>query len=67
MVQTMILEVKPKKETMEPKVQKKRTKRYITEVMTWGKNQAKWKAASEYCADRGWVFKLITEDQLGIR
>ena len=67
MVQTMILEVKPKKETMEPKVQKKRTKRYITEVMTWGKNNAKWKAATEYCADRGWVFKLITEDNLGIR
>lgn len=65
-VQTMILEVKPKKETMEPKKRKRATKQYITEVMTWGKNQAKWKAASEYCADRGWVFKLITEDHLGI-
>jgi hypothetical protein len=65
--QTMILEVKPKKETMEPKVSKKKTKRYITEVMTWGKNQAKWKAATEYCADRGWQFKLITEDHLGIK
>lgn len=66
-VQTMILEVKPKKETMEPKVQKKRSRKYLTEVMTWGKNQAKWKAATEYCADRGWQFKLITEDHLGIK
>lgn len=66
-VQTMILEVKPKKETMEPKVSKRKTKQYITEVMTWGKNQAKWKAATEYCADRSWIFKLITEDQLGIK
>lgn len=65
--QTMILEVKPKKETIEPKVSKKKTKRYITEVMTWGKNQSKWKAATEYCADRNWVFKLITEDNLGIK
>jgi hypothetical protein len=64
--QTMILEVKPKKETMEPKKKKKVTKQYITEVMTWGKNQAKWAAATEYCADRSWQFKLITEDQLGI-
>lgn len=64
--QTMILEVKPKKETMEPK-KKKATKQYITEVMTWGKNQAKWKAATEYCADRSWEFKLITEDHLGIK
>ena len=66
-IQTMILEVKPKKETMEPKVSKRKTKQYITEVMTWGKNQAKWKAAAEYCADRHWIFKLITEDQLGIK
>ena len=65
--QMMILEVKPKKETMEPKKKKKATKQYITEVMTWGKNQAKWKAATEYCADRSWEFKLITEDHLGIK
>jgi hypothetical protein len=34
--------------------------------MTWGVNQAKWKAAMEFCADRKWVFKLITEDELGL-
>ena len=66
-IQTMILEVKPKKETREPVKKKKVTKQYITEVMTWGKNQAKWKAAQEYCLDRGWTFKLITEDHLGIK
>jgi hypothetical protein len=65
-IQTMMLEVKPKKETREPVKKKRVTKQYITEVMTWGKNQAKWKAATEYCADRGWSFKLITEDELGI-
>lgn len=64
---TMMLEVKPKKETVEPKVQTKRTKRYLTEVMTWGVNSAKWKAAREYCLDRGWDFKIITEDHLGIK
>ena len=65
--QTMILEVKPKAQTREPKIQKRMSKSYITEVTTWGKNQAKWKAASEYCEDRKWVFKLITEDHLGIK
>lgn len=63
-VQTMILEVKPKAQTKEPKVQSKRTRKYLTEVLTWGKNQAKWKAATEYCEERKWMFKLITEDQL---
>jgi hypothetical protein len=63
---TMILEVKPKAQTKEP-VKKKKSRAYITEVATWGINQAKWKAAEEYCLDRGWQFKLITEDELGIR
>ena len=62
-----LLEVKPKKETREPVKKKRVTKQYITEVTTWGKNQAKWKAAEEYCLDRGWQFKLITEKELGIK
>jgi hypothetical protein len=32
--------------------------------MTWGVNEAKWKAAQEYCLDRGWVFQIMTEKQL---
>ena len=63
---TMMLEVKPKKQTIQPEPQRRVTKRYITEVTTWGVNQSKWKAATEYCLDRGWEFKLITEDHLGL-
>lgn len=63
---TILIEVKPKKQTMEPMVQKRKTKKYLTEVMTWGVNQAKWKAAKEYCDDRKWEFQLITEDHLGL-
>lgn len=63
---TMMLEVKPKKQTKPPEQQRRVTKRYITEVATWGVNQAKWAAATEYCKDRGWEFKLITEDHLGL-
>lgn len=62
-----LLEVKPRKETIEPKKKSRITKQYITEVTTWGKNQAKWKAATEYCLDRGWQFKLITEKELGLK
>jgi hypothetical protein len=61
---TMILEVKPNDQTKEPKKQSKRTKRYITEVTTWAVNQQKWKMAEEYCADRGWEFKIITENHI---
>ena len=65
-LKTLMLEVKPKKQTVEPVVKKRKTKQYINEVVTWGVNQAKWKAANEYCLDRGWEFKLITEDHLGL-
>lgn len=64
---TMMLEVKPEAQTREPKVQSKKTKRYITEVTTYATNSAKWEAAREFCLDRGWEFKLITEKQLGIK
>jgi hypothetical protein len=63
---TMMLEVKPKKQTAQPEPQKRKTKQFINEVKTWGVNQAKWKAANEYCLDRGWEFNLITEDHLGL-
>ena len=49
------------------KARNKKNKRYITEVMTWGVNQAKWKAAEEYCADRKWNFLVLTEHELGIK
>lgn len=64
---TMMIEVKPEKQTKPPEKKKRVTKQYITEVTTWGVNQAKWKAATEYCLDRGWEFKILTERDLGIR
>ena len=63
---TMILEIKPKKQSMEPVKKKRVTKQYLHEVMTWGVNQAKWKAAEEYALDRGWEFKVLTEEHLGL-
>lgn len=64
-VETIMIEVKPYKQTLPPQVQQgKPTKRYLTEVATWGVNSAKWKAAEAYCADRGWRFIKITEKEL---
>lgn len=61
-----MIEVKPFKQTLEPQTQKRLTKRYINEVVTWSVNQAKWKAAREFCKDNGWEFKLITEKELKV-
>jgi hypothetical protein len=66
LLEAMILEVKPKSQSVPPTPKKRITKQYINEVMTWGVNEAKWKAATEYCKDRKWTFKVITEEDLGI-
>jgi hypothetical protein len=65
--ETVVVEIKPKKQSIEPKVQIKPTRRYVREVVTYGINSAKWKAAMEYCEDRKWQFKVLTEDELGIK
>lgn len=64
-VSTMLVEVKPWRET-QPPVQGRNRKRYIEEVATYGRNVAKWTAAREYAEGRGWTFKVLTERELGI-
>ena len=65
--ETVLIEVKPKSQTEPPKLKSKITKKYITEVKTWGVNEAKWKAAREFCADRKWKFEILTEKELGVK
>jgi hypothetical protein len=64
---TIVIEVKPSSQTTPPKIGQKPTRRYINEIATWGVNEAKWKAAQEYCLDRGWSFQIITEKDLNIK
>jgi len=64
---TLLIEIKPQYQVDGPKVQKRKTKKYINEVYTYAVNQAKWKAAKEYCDDRLWEFTVITENDLGIK
>ena len=43
------------------------SRRYLNEVKTYGINEAKWKAARNFCADRGWAFEIYTEHELGLK
>lgn len=60
---TILVEIKPEKETMPPKRPDK-TRRYLNESLTYVKNMNKWKAASSYAKDRGWAFQIWTEKTL---
>ena len=66
-IKTYVIEVKPKKQTRPPKTPKRKTKSYLYECKTYAVNQFKWKAAVEFCEDRRIKFKIITEDELGIK
>jgi len=65
-IKKYLIEVKPKKQTVPPKKPQRQTKGYIREAYEYARNQSKWAAAKEFCADRGWEFKVITEIELGI-
>ena len=59
-----VIEVKPKRQLSPPKEPKRRTKSWLNEVRTYMVNQAKFKAADEYCKDRKYSFRILTEDHL---
>ena len=65
-IKNYVIEVKPAKQTKPPTKPKRQTKGYIREAYEYAKNQAKWKMAKEFCADRQWEFKVVTEKELGV-
>lgn len=64
-VSTHMWEVKPYRQTQEPKI-KRKTKQALQEAMTYAVNQAKFNAAQIFCTENGWKFSVITEKELGI-
>lgn len=64
--EVIVVEIKPDMQTRPPVVKSKTTKRYLQEVMWWGVNSAKWKAAEDFCSQKKWKFKVFTEHHLGI-
>lgn len=66
-IRRSVIEVKPMRETVEPVVTKGKSKKtMITEATNYVRNQAKWKAAREFCADRNLEFRIMTEKELGV-
>lgn len=66
-IKEILIEVKPHKETLAPVKQKKKTKRYLTEVHTYIKNKSKWDAAEKWAKKRNMEFKIFSEKELGIK
>jgi len=65
-LKTYLVEIKPDKQTRPPEVPSRKTRRFLIEAATYMKNEAKWKAATQYAKDRGWEFMILTEHHLGL-
>lgn len=71
-IQKMVIEVKPKRKVEQPPINEARLnnprtrKKEMDKYIEWKVNQAKWTAANSYCAKVGWVFKIMTEYDLGV-
>ena len=65
-LKTYLVEIKPDKQTRPPEVPSRKTKRFLLEAATYMKNEAKWKAATNFAKDRGWEFIILTEHHLGM-
>jgi len=64
LIQTYVIEVKPKKQTKPPKKKIKTNKTYIQECITYTVNEAKWVSAKKMCDNEGWKFIILTEDTI---
>jgi hypothetical protein len=60
-IKRYLIEIKPDKFTRPPEQPKRKTKRYLEEVMQWSTNNAKWSAAQELCKRSGTEFMILTE------
>lgn len=67
----LIVELKPDVQTRPPVQKKKKlTKSYLDQTLAYIKNEAKWKAARQYCEKNNYEFNVWTEftlDKLNIR
>ena len=62
-VETILIEIKPKKQTKKPEM-KKSKKSFLTETRTFMINEAKWISAKKYCDDNDIKFQILTEDEI---
>ena len=63
-IKTVVIEVKPDKQTKPPKKPKRQTKNYINECVTFTINEAKWKSAEQFCKKKRWKFIILTENDI---
>lgn len=64
-IETLVVEIKPYKQTQQPKHKKNKSKKSIlTENINYSINISKWEAAKLFCEKHSWKFVILTEKEL---
>jgi len=63
-VETILVEIKPEKQTKEPEMGKKKKKTFISDAVTFAINKEKWASAKKFCDKNNISFKILTEKDL---
>lgn len=64
-LQTYMVEIKPYKQTLKPEPKKgKKEATLLQEMYTYQVNMDKWIHAKQYAESQGWIFIIITENEL---
>lgn len=66
-VKVFAVEVKPESQIKKPDQPQRMTRAAQEKILTWIRNQEKWKAAKEFCESRGMSFVVLNEHDLGIK
>jgi hypothetical protein len=60
----ILIEIKPRVFCSPPPKPKRITKGYINTVNDYIRNRSKWEAADKWCKQNGFIFKILTEQDL---
>lgn len=63
-IKKFLIEIKPHAQTLPPSQRNKKTKTLLRQQAEYVKNQAKWKAATEFSQKHGCQFVILTEKHL---
>lgn len=63
-IKTELIEIKPMSQVQKPVKGRKKDSTYINEVLTHTTNVSKWDAAEKFSKERGWGFRILTEESI---
>ena len=66
-IETVLIEIKPQRETQMPDKPARLTKHYYNKVATYAINMKKWESADKWAKEKGYKFLILTENDFDFK